>query len=201
MSLRCASCGGPGSVVVYPAGTAYCRTCHPRAPGDAMFAANLAAVRAQSGARWAARRRDTKPIAPSLLDDDHRPVLVQQPGQGDQILAVIGILFKRGLVVALGYAFAIEVMLANFPGSASKLTVQSYLRAILLEGRTGRFGIDVEVIAGCVHITATLVPELDAEVGLVRTLVAREAGVAINAKHRAADRARISGSITRRKPR
>src|SRR5210317_2408179 len=45
------------------------------------------------------------------------------------------------------------------------------------------FGIDVEVIAGCVHITATLVPELDAEAGLVRTLVGRESRIAVDSHH------------------
>lgn len=59
--------------------------------------------------------------------------------------AVIGVLFKRGLVVAIGYAFAIEMLLANLPGSVSKVTIQSYLRAILLEGRVGTFGIDMQV--------------------------------------------------------
>jgi ABC-type transport system involved in multi-copper enzyme maturation permease subunit len=48
--------------------------------------------------------------------------------------AVIGVLFKRGLIVALGYAFAIEVLLASLPGSSQKMTLQYYLRSIFLDG-------------------------------------------------------------------
>ena len=56
--------------------------------------------------------------------------------------AVIGIVFKRGLIVALGYAFAIEVLLANVPGSSQKLTLQYYLRSLFLEG--GVSGVEDE---------------------------------------------------------
>ena len=59
--------------------------------------------------------------------------------------AVIGTLFKRGLVIALGYAFAIEVLLSIVPGSGRKLTLQHYLRSIFLEGRDGFFGIDENI--------------------------------------------------------
>lgn len=48
--------------------------------------------------------------------------------------AVIGIVFKRGLIIALAYAFAIEVLLANVPGSSQKLTLQYYVRSLFLEG-------------------------------------------------------------------
>ena len=48
--------------------------------------------------------------------------------------AVIGIIFKRGQVIALGYAFAFEVMLANIPGSAQKLSLQYYLRSLFVGG-------------------------------------------------------------------
>lgn len=47
---------------------------------------------------------------------------------------VVGILFKRGLIVALGYSFAVELLLANLPGSSQKVTLQYYLRSIVLEG-------------------------------------------------------------------
>lgn len=70
--------------------------------------------------------------------------------------AVIGTLFKRGLVIALGYAFAIEVVLSLVPGSGRKLTLQHYLRSIFLEGRDGYFGID-EAIS-----TQLLIPAPDA---------------------------------------
>jgi len=48
--------------------------------------------------------------------------------------AVIGVIFKRGQVIALGYAFAFEVMLANIPGSAQKLSLQFYLRSLFAGG-------------------------------------------------------------------
>ncbi len=48
--------------------------------------------------------------------------------------AVIGVIFKRGQVIALGYAFAFEVMLANIPGSAQKLSLQYYLRSLFAGG-------------------------------------------------------------------
>ncbi|MEM9801101.1 MAG: ABC transporter permease subunit [Planctomycetota bacterium] len=47
--------------------------------------------------------------------------------------AVIGILARRGLIIALGYAFAIEGLLANVPGSTQKMTVQYHLRSIFVE--------------------------------------------------------------------
>ena len=47
--------------------------------------------------------------------------------------AVIGVLFKRGQVIALGYAFAFEVLLANVPGSAQKLSLQFYLRSLFVD--------------------------------------------------------------------
>ncbi len=54
--------------------------------------------------------------------------------------AVIGVISKRGLVIALGYAFAIEILLANLPGSSQRMTVQYYLRSVFLEGEQGTFG-------------------------------------------------------------
>lgn len=74
--------------------------------------------------------------------------------------AVIGTLFKRGLVIALGYAFAIEVLLSILPGSGRKLTLQHYLRSIFLDGREGRFGIDENIA------TTLLIPADDAMVRL-----------------------------------
>ena len=48
-------------------------------------------------------------------------------------------------MIALGYAFAIEVLLSIVPGSGRKLTLQHYLRSIFLEGRDGFFGIDENI--------------------------------------------------------
>ena len=47
--------------------------------------------------------------------------------------AVIGTEFKRGLVIALAYAFAFELLVANTPGSSRALTVQYHLRAMVAE--------------------------------------------------------------------
>ncbi|MEM9380890.1 MAG: ABC transporter permease subunit [Planctomycetota bacterium] len=47
--------------------------------------------------------------------------------------SVVGVLFKRGLVVALGYTFVIEILVANLPGSTRTLTVQYHLRSIFVD--------------------------------------------------------------------
>ncbi|MGK0482817.1 MAG: ABC-2 type transport system permease protein, partial [Planctomycetota bacterium] len=47
--------------------------------------------------------------------------------------AVIGVLAKRGLIIALGYVFAVEALLANVPGSSQKLTVQYHLRSMFVD--------------------------------------------------------------------
>ena len=47
--------------------------------------------------------------------------------------AVVGVQFKRGLVVALAYTFAFELLVANVPGSSQKLTIQYHLRAIVMD--------------------------------------------------------------------
>ena len=61
--------------------------------------------------------------------------------------AVVGILFKRGLVIALGYAFAVEMLLANLPTSSQRLTLQFYLRSIFVDGGTLGFNQN-RVLAG-----------------------------------------------------
>ncbi len=45
--------------------------------------------------------------------------------------AGLGVFFKRAMIIALGYAFAVEGFLANIPGSSQKLSLQFYLRGIL----------------------------------------------------------------------
>lgn len=47
--------------------------------------------------------------------------------------AVLGVLFKRALVVALAYAFAIEGFIANVPGSTARLAVQYWLRSLAID--------------------------------------------------------------------
>jgi len=47
--------------------------------------------------------------------------------------AVVGAQFKRGLIIALAYAFAFELLVANIPGSGQTLTVQYHLRAMVVD--------------------------------------------------------------------
>jgi len=53
------------------------------------------------------------------------------------IAAILGIFLKRPMVVALGYAFAIEGVLANLPGSTQAMSVQFYLRSMVVGGGQG----------------------------------------------------------------
>ncbi|MEM8712131.1 MAG: ABC transporter permease subunit [Planctomycetota bacterium] len=50
--------------------------------------------------------------------------------------AVIGVLTKRGLIIALGYVFAIESLLSFVPGSTQRLTVQYHLRSMFVDRST-----------------------------------------------------------------
>ncbi len=54
---------------------------------------------------------------------------------------------------------------------------------------------DVEVETRGMRILAHLVPELDSHGGLVGTLVLGEAGVPVDAKHRAPDGARVGSEV------
>ncbi|MFT4539631.1 MAG: ABC-2 type transport system permease protein [Planctomycetota bacterium] len=49
------------------------------------------------------------------------------------IAAILGIFLRRPMIVALGYAFAVEGVLSNLPGSTQSLSVQYYLRSILVD--------------------------------------------------------------------
>lgn len=53
------------------------------------------------------------------------------------LTAGLGVFFRRPMIVGLGYAFAVEGLLANVPGSSQKLSVQYYLRAIFTDLRDG----------------------------------------------------------------
>lgn len=47
--------------------------------------------------------------------------------------AVLGVLFRRALVASLAYAFAIEGLIANVPGSTARLAVQFWLRSLAID--------------------------------------------------------------------
>ncbi len=59
----------------------------------------------------------------------------------------------------------------------------------------GSATIDVEVESGRVGIFSQLVPELDADEGLVRGLILREPRVSVDSEHRTADRPRIRPEV------
>lgn len=48
------------------------------------------------------------------------------------LFAAAGALFKRPVLIGLGYTFVYELLLGNLPGSNQKATVQYYLRSFLL---------------------------------------------------------------------
>lgn len=48
------------------------------------------------------------------------------------LFAALGTFNRHPMIVGLGYAFAIEGFLANLPGSSQSLTVQFYLRSLLV---------------------------------------------------------------------
>jgi ABC-type transport system involved in multi-copper enzyme maturation permease subunit len=50
------------------------------------------------------------------------------------LFAAAGALFKRPVLLGLGYTFVYELILGNLPGSNQKATVQYYLRSALLGG-------------------------------------------------------------------
>lgn len=47
------------------------------------------------------------------------------------LFAVAGVFFRHPMIVGLGYAFAVEGLLANLPGRNQVLTVQYYLRSVI----------------------------------------------------------------------
>ncbi len=47
------------------------------------------------------------------------------------LTAGLGVFMRRPMILGLGYAFAVEGLLANIPGSSQKLSMQFYLRGIL----------------------------------------------------------------------
>jgi ABC-2 type transport system permease protein len=47
------------------------------------------------------------------------------------LFAAAGVFFRHPMIAGLGYAFAIEGLLANLPGKTQALTVQYYLRSVI----------------------------------------------------------------------
>ncbi|MFT7677167.1 MAG: hypothetical protein ACI8QC_001144 [Planctomycetota bacterium] len=68
------------------------------------------------------------------------------------VTAGIGTLLKRPMIYGLGYAFAMEMVLANIPGSAQSFSVQYYLRGILMGDHREIFE-KLDVIKGIEFLT------------------------------------------------
>ena len=65
------------------------------------------------------------------------------------ISAGLGVFYKRAMILALAYTFAIEGFLANIPGSSQKLSIQFYLRSLLTSSQEVRTGFlsDIPILA------------------------------------------------------
>lgn len=68
------------------------------------------------------------------------------------VTAGIGTLLKRPMIYGLGYAFAMEMVLANIPGSSQSFSVQYYLRGILI-GDAGKPFDGLDVFNGTEFLT------------------------------------------------
>ena len=66
------------------------------------------------------------------------------------ISAGLGVFYKRAMILALAYTFAIEGFLANIPGSSQKLSIQFYLRSLLTSSQELRTGFlsDIPMLTG-----------------------------------------------------
>ena len=101
------------------------------------------------------------------------------------ISAGLGVFFKRAMIMALGYAVAIEGFLANIPGSSQKLSIQYYLRSILTglgepqESRAGSPWLDLEVLGAL-----DALPVADSVMRLVLLFVVLGLGCALGIRHR-----------------
>ena len=69
------------------------------------------------------------------------------------VFAAIGAWFKRPVIVGLGYAFAMEALLANLPGTTPELSIVHLIRSVAADaGAVWRAGVvnetGIKVIAG-----------------------------------------------------
>jgi hypothetical protein len=51
------------------------------------------------------------------------------------LFAVLGVFLRHSMIFGLGYCFAFEGFMANFPGETQTLSIQYYLRSILVDDR------------------------------------------------------------------
>ena len=71
------------------------------------------------------------------IDGVVRPLVIASVLGGivySALFAAAGTFLKRPMIVGLGYTFVIEGFLANLPGKTQSLTIQYYLRSLVLDG-------------------------------------------------------------------
>jgi ABC-type transport system involved in multi-copper enzyme maturation permease subunit len=74
---------------------------------------------------------------PELNDGIAKPLFVAVISGGlvySALFAVLGVFVKHPMLVGLAYAFAIEGLFANLPGSTQSLSIQHYLRSLVAAG-------------------------------------------------------------------
>jgi len=86
------------------------------------------------------------------------------------ISAGLGVFFKRAMILALAYTFAIEGFMANIPGSTQKMSVQFYLRGLLTSAYDKSSSLLTE-IPGLAETQLYSVPESIARLGAAYVLL------------------------------
>jgi ABC-type transport system involved in multi-copper enzyme maturation permease subunit len=78
-----------------------------------------------------------KSPGPSLAEGIAPPLLLAVVAGGlvySALFATLGVFVKHPMLVGLAYAFAIEALFANLPGSTQSLSIQYYLRSLIAAG-------------------------------------------------------------------
>lgn len=104
---------------------------------------------------WAASSA-SKP-GPELRDGIASPLIVAAIAGAlaySALFAVLGVFVKHPMLVGLGYAFAIEGLFANLPGSTQSLSIQHYLRSLVAAGGNEHWR-HVEGFASSSYATST----------------------------------------------
>jgi ABC-type transport system involved in multi-copper enzyme maturation permease subunit len=81
-----------------------------------------------------------KSPGPPLAEGIAAPLLVAVVAGGlvySALFAALGVFVKHPMLVGLAYAFAIEALFANLPGSTQSLSIQHYLRSLVAAGGSG----------------------------------------------------------------
>jgi ABC-type transport system involved in multi-copper enzyme maturation permease subunit len=103
----------------------------------------LLCASAELGVRLLAAARDTGDALPVMPAGLHGSILLTVLMGGvvySALFASAGALFKRPMLIGLGYTFVYEGFLGNLPGANQKATVQYYLRSFLFSERRDLMG-------------------------------------------------------------